>query len=229
MNRGRTDLRWRCVQVSSATVIRGWTRRRVVSELINAVGEATTRRGLIFPGDRRARRFGSFGEGTLIGFPTGTMYGEQWVHIGANTVLADHVTLSVGMVPGQEMVSDPVISIGDRCVIGRGNAIVGHFRIEIGDGVFTGMNVYITDQNHAYEDLHEPIGRQLPVESAVRIGSGSWIGSGVVILPGADIGEHVVVAANSVVRGCVPANSVVAGVPAKVVRYHDGEAWVRPD
>ena len=127
------------------------------------------------------------------------------------------------------MVSDPVVSIGDRCVIGRGNAIVGHFRIEIGDGVFTGMNVYITDQNHSYDDLSEPIGRQLPVESAVRIGSGSWIGSGVVILPGADIGEHVVVAANSVVRGRVPDNSVVAGVPAKVVRYHDGEAWVRPD
>ncbi len=163
----------------------------------------------------------------MIGFPTGTIYGEQWMRIGSHTVFADHVTLSVGMVPGQQMVSDPVITIGDRCVIGRGNAIVGHFRIDIGDGVFTGMNVYITDQNHTYDDLDTPIGRQMPVEDAVRIGSGSWIGSGAIILPGADIGEHVVVAANSVVRGVVPSRSVVAGVPAKVVRRHDGEAWTR--
>lgn len=165
----------------------------------------------------------------MIGFPTGTIYGERWIHVGEHTGFADHVTLSVGMVPGQEMVSDPVITIGDGCLIGRGNAIVGHYRIEIGDHVFTGMNVYVTDQNHAYDDLDVPIGRQEPVESGVRIGSGSWIGSGAIVLPGADIGEHVVVAANSVVRGVVPARTVVAGVPARVVRHHDGEAWTRTD
>ena len=213
--------------VTSAAVTKSWTGRRLLSEFINSVWEFVAKRGLIYPGDRRARRFGSFGEGTLIGFPTGTIYGERWMQIGRNTVVADHVTLSVGMVPGQQMVSDPVISIGDDCVIGRANAIVGHFRIEIGDGVFTGMNVYITDQNHSYDSLDVPIGRQLPVESAVRIGAGSWIGSGVVILPGSDIGEHVVVAANSVVRGHIPPNSVVAGVPARVVRHHDGDAWVK--
>jgi acetyltransferase-like isoleucine patch superfamily enzyme len=202
--------------------------RRPVSELINWMWERVTWRGIIFPGDRRARRFGAFGDGSLIGFPTGTIYGEKYMHVGSNTIFADHVTLSVGMIPGQEMVSDPVLSIGDDCVIGRGNAIVSHFRIDIGDGVYTGMNVYITDQNHTYDDIDTPIGRQHPVDEPVRIGSGSWIGSGAIILPGADIGEHVVVAANSVVRGTIPANSVVAGVPAKVVRQHDGEAWSRP-
>ena len=90
------------------------------------------------------------------------------------------------------------------------------------------MNVYVTDQNHGYEDIKKPIGVQDPHDDPVVIGSGSWIGSGAVILPGARIGEHCVVAANSVVRGEFQPNSVIAGVPAKVVRTHDGIKWIRP-
>ena len=125
------------------------------------------------------------------------------------------------------MVTDPVVRIGNGCLIGRGTAIVGHLSIDIGDDVFFGMNVYVTDQNHGYASVDEPIGRQLPTESPVRIGRGSWIGSGVVVLPGATIGDNVVVAANSVVRGELPDRSVAAGVPARVVRrYHDDAGWV---
>ena len=105
------------------------------------------------------------------------------------------------MAPGQEMPTDPVVRIGSRCVIGRGSHIVGHWSIEIGDDIQTGPYVYITDQNHSYEDPVEPIGRQWPTEAGVRIGSGSWLGANVIILPGAQIGEHVVVAAGAVVRG----------------------------
>ena len=130
------------------------------------------------------------------------------------------------MVLDQVMATDPVIRIGDGCLIGRGTAIIGHYDITIGDDVFTGMNVYITDQNHTYERLDQPIGRQDPRDEAVRIGAGTWIGSGAVILPGSDIGEHVVVAANAVVRGPVPDRCVVAGVPARIVRRHvDGQGW----
>ena len=88
----------------------------------------------------------------------------------------------------------------------------------IGDDVFTGPYVYITDQNHGYADPDEPIGRQLPRNAAVRIGSGSWLGAGAIVLPGACIGRNVVVAAGSVVRGTVPDRCVVAGVPARIVR-----------
>jgi acetyltransferase-like isoleucine patch superfamily enzyme len=102
------------------------------------------------------------------------------------------------------MPTDPVVRIGSRCIIGRGSHIVGHWSIEIGDDIQTGPYVYITDQNHSYEDPVEPIGRQWPTEAAVRIGSGSWLGANVIILPGAQIGEHVVVAAGAVVRGVIP-------------------------
>ena len=45
-----------------------------------------------------------------------------------------------------------MLRIGDRCVIGRGSHIVAHYSIVIGDDVFTGPYVYITDQNHGYAD-----------------------------------------------------------------------------
>jgi acetyltransferase-like isoleucine patch superfamily enzyme len=121
-----------------------------------------------------------------------------------------------------------VLRIGNRSIIGRGSHIVAHHSIRIGDDVFTGPYVYITDQNHGYADPEVPIGRQLPVNAAVSIGPGSWLGAGAVILPGAAIGRNVVVAAGSVVRGEVPDQCVVAGVPARVVReYVAGSGWSR--
>jgi len=199
------------------------------SVIVNWIHERVVRWGAIGTGHPRANRYGRFGDSSMIGFPTGTVYGERWMHIGSRTMIADHVTMSVGIAVDQQMVTNPVIRIGDDCLIGRYNAIIGHFSIDIADGVYTGMNVYITDQNHSYEGLDEIIGKQVPVEAPVRIGKGSWIGSGAVILPGSDIGEHVVVAANSVVRGTIPDRCVVAGVPARVVRQHDDEAgWVKP-
>ena len=195
--------------------------------VVRRTAAAASRVAAVGPNDRPARNFGRFGDGTHLGWPTGSMFGEQWIWIGCDTLIAPHVTLSAGMGPGQEMVTEPVVRIGDRCLIGRGTAIVGHLAIEIGDDVFTGMNVYITDQNHGYENLDQPIGVQTPSEEAVTIGSGSWIGSGAIILPGARIGAHVVVGANSVVRGVIPDHSVAVGVPARVVRHHDGTEWRR--
>ena len=182
----------------------------------------------IGPNDHAARFYKHFGRGSIINWPTGNMYGERWISIGEDTMIAADVTLSAGMLPNQEMMTDPVVIIGDRCLIGRGSAIVGHYRIDIGDDVFTGMNVYITDQNHGYEDPDTPIGIQDPQDDPVVIGDGSWIGSGAVVLPGARIGKQCVVAANSVVRGTFPSHSVLAGVPAKVVRAYDGTKWERP-
>ena len=139
------------------------------------------------------------------------------------------VTLSAGLMPGHDLGPEPVLRIGDRCVIGRGSHIVAHSSVDIGDDVFTGPYVYITDQNHGYADPDRPIGRQLPVNQAVSVGAGSWLGAGAIVLPGARIGRNVVVAAGSVVRGEVPDRSVVAGVPARVVRsYAATDGWSPP-
>jgi len=203
--------------------------RSTIGRMFRSLSASLNRASSIGPYDPPARRYKRFGQGSIINWPTGNMYGERWISIGDDTMIATHVTLSAGMVPGQQMMTDPVVIIGDRCLIGRGSAIVGHYRIDIGDDVYTGMNVYITDQNHGYEDISAPIGTQDPQDDPVVVGSGSWIGSGAVVLPGARLGEHCVVAANSVVRGEFPPYSVVAGVPAKLVRLHDGADWTRPE
>lgn len=180
--------------------------------------EWARRRGAIGPHTRTGRRFGAFGERSVICFPPAALVNVHYIHIGAHTMIGPDATLSAGMAEGQQCITNPVVSIGDRCVIGRASGIVGHLRIEIGDDVWTGHNVYVTDQNHDYRDLGRPIGTQSMAEQPVRIGDGSWIGYGSVILPGAQIGEHVVIAANSVVRGVIPPFSVAAGAPARVVK-----------
>lgn len=189
--------------------------------------ELLQRWAAIGPRTRRGRRFHSFGHKSVICWPPTTILNEAHIAIGAGTMIGPHVALSVGMVKDQEILHTPVVRIGDRCLIGRGSGIVAHFCIEIGDDVWTGHHVYITDQNHGYEDVSLPISRQSQPERAVRIGDRSWIGHGSVILPGVTIGHHVVVGANSVVTKDIPDYCVAVGAPARVVRrYVDGRGWV---
>jgi acetyltransferase-like isoleucine patch superfamily enzyme len=158
-----------------------------------------------------------------------TIFNEQYIHVGTNTLIGPDISLSAGMVPGQQCITNPVVTIGDRCLIGRGSGIVGHFSIEIGDDVWTGHNVYITDQNHGYEDVTRPISQQSQPERAVKIGDGSWLGYGSVVLPGVTIGEHCVIGANSVVTHDVPSFSVAVGVPARVIKQYVDGSWVTVD
>jgi acetyltransferase-like isoleucine patch superfamily enzyme len=186
--------------------------------------------GAVSPDDAAGRRFRSMGPHSCIAFPPGAVFGEHWITIGAGTLIGPSVTLSVGM-PGEPLdpAADPVVTIGARCNLGRGSSIVARCGIAIGDDVTTGPGVYITDHNHTYGLVDVPIAEQWPAAAPVRIGEGSWLGANVVVLPGADIGRHVVVAAGSVVRGVVPDHSVVAGVPARIVRRYDpADGWVPP-
>jgi acetyltransferase-like isoleucine patch superfamily enzyme len=174
------------------------------------------------PGGRAFRRFG---DGSIMAFPPGAVFGEGGIEVGEDTLIGQQVTLSAGTLPGQDLFELTLLTIGDRCVIGRGSHIVAHQSVAIGDDVWTGPYVYITDQNHGYEDPGTPIGGQFPVNRSVSIGAGSWLGAGAIILPGARIGRNVVVAAGAVVRGDVPDRCVVAGVPAKIVREHTEAGW----
>jgi len=192
--------------------------KRAAAELVQSGWELAVELGAIGPTTRRGRRFGAFGEHSVICFPANALFNEQYIHIGEGTMFGPQMTLSAGMVPGQSMVSDPVITVGDRCLFGKGSGIVGHLRIEIGDDVWTGHHVYITDQNHGFEDLTRPISEQVMPERPVSIGSGSWLGHGTVVLPGSSIGRHVVIGANSVVTQDIPPYSIAAGAPAKVLR-----------
>jgi serine acetyltransferase len=208
----------------------GQRRRAALGSLIRGTWRFAEQAGTITARSAAGQRFAAFGPSSLIAFPAGSVYGEKWIEVGDATMFAAHVTLCAGMAPGHDLGPDPVLRIGDRCVVGRGSHIVAHHSIEIGDDVFTGPYVYITDQNHGYEDPDTPIGAQWPVNSSVSIGAGTWLGTGAIILPGSVIGRNVVVAAGAVVRGKVPDRCMVAGVPARVVREHvPGVGWPRRD
>ncbi len=206
-----------------------WRLHLALVDLVHDRYDRFRRFAAIGPDTRRGRRFAKMGAGACISFPYSEIYGEQAMEIGAGTMIGAHITLSAGFAPGLDLGPEPVLRIGSNVVLGRGSHIVAHRSIEIGDDVFTGPYIYVTDQNHVYANPDRPIGRQWPTDDPVRIGAGSWLGTGVVVLPGADIGRNVVVAAGSVVRGTIPDRCVVAGVPAKVVRRWTAEdGWVPP-
>lgn len=176
-----------------------------------------------------AHRFAHFGTGSCLGWPTGAVFNERWIWIGDRVMIGPHTSLSAGMGPGHELGDEPVVRIGSRCSIGHGSHIIGHQCVEIGDLVYTGPRVYITDQNHTYADPDLPIGWQWPSNDPVRIGSGSWLGAGSVVLPGTSLGRNVTVAAGSIVRGTFPDHCVVAGAPARIVRQLDARGdWQPP-
>jgi acetyltransferase-like isoleucine patch superfamily enzyme len=200
---------------------------RLAGEVVQGTWERVVHYGAIGPRHRRARRFRQFGTGSMIAFPPTVIYGEGRIAIGEHTTIGPLASVTAGMPSQASEQGDAVITIGDRCMLGKGIGIIGHERIDIGDDIWTGHYVYVTDQNHGYEDLDLPIGVQMWSNEPVSIGSGSWLGHGAIVLPGAHVGRHVVVAGGAVVTaGKIPDNSVVAGVPARVVRRHEpGAGW----
>ncbi len=177
------------------------------------------RYGAIGPRHRRARAFAHFGAGSMISFPPTVVFGEGRISIGASTSIGPYASMSAGMPIHADARGEPIIVIGDRCTLGKGIGIVGHERIEIGDDIWTGHYCYISDQNHGYENLDEPIGTQMWHNDPVSIGSGSWLGHGAIVLPGAHVGQHTVIAAGAVVtKGTYPDNCILAGVPARIIK-----------
>ncbi|MEU1619556.1 acyltransferase [Streptomyces sp. NPDC005722] len=204
-------------------------RRRAVSRLVHRGWRWVQNAGAVSADRPGPLRFGRIGAGTRLAFPQGTIFGEEWIHLGECCIIGEQVTLTAGMMPGLDLGPDPVVRLGNGVVLGRGSHVIASRPVVFGDDVYCGPYVYVTSDNHSYDDPHEPIGRQWPRSAPVEIGSGSWLGAGAVILPGARIGRNVVVAAGAIVRGEVPDHCVVAGAPARVVRRWTPErGWEPP-
>lgn len=90
--------------------------------------------------------------------------------------------------------------------------------VEIGDDTIFGNYVSIHSENHNYSRQDLPIRLQGVNSKGIKIGKDCWIGAKVTILDGTEIGEGCIVAAGAVVRGKIPAYSIIAGVPAKVIK-----------
>ena len=120
-----------------------------------------------------------------MGFPTAVLYGEGHIYVGHRAPPSTRGSRwPPGYHPTQEGLPDRVLSIGDHSVIGMRSGIVAHESITIGDDVWFGQEIYVTDANHGYSDPATPPGKQLGAHTPVVIGDGCWIGHGSVILAG---------------------------------------------
>ena len=108
------------------------------------------------------------------------------------------------------------VIIGDHTRVGLHNTIIGP--VTIGSHVNLAQGITVTALNHNFEDTNKRIDEQGISTNPVIIEDDIWIGANAVILPGVTIGLHSVVAAGAVVTKDVPPHSLVAGVPAKVIK-----------
>ena len=116
----------------------------------------------------------------------------------------------------------PTIVIGDDCFIGSGCEFNVTTGIEIGNKVLIASGCRFVDHNHGIAP-GLPMGDQPGTAARISVENETWIGANAVILEGVSIGSGAVVAAGAVVTRPVPANAIVGGVPAKVLRYRGSE------
>ena len=110
------------------------------------------------------------------------------------------------------------IFVGENSLIGEYNVIRGQGGITIGDRVYTSPMVQIIAVDHVFDDRTRPFVDQGITARGITIEDDVWIGSGAVITDGVTVGRGAVVAAGAVVTRDVPQQTVVGGVPARVLR-----------
>lgn len=166
----------------------------------------------------------AIGKGTTICPPLTDLRGGEYISIGEYCTIGNDVELTAwDHYKGQTFT--PEIRIGNGCTIRKGSHITAINKIIIGDNLFSGPYVLITDNSHGsgcYEEAGiRPHDRLLQSKGPVVIGDNVWIGEKASIMPGVTIGDGAIIAANSVVTHGIPAYSVAAGCPAKVIKRMD--------
>jgi acetyltransferase-like isoleucine patch superfamily enzyme len=179
------------------------------------------------------------GKNTIIGRGL-TLRQPQYISIGKGTIIDDYVTLDVradsddsniGIEIGNHVLigrqsiivaKNGSIVLGDACNISSCCRIATQSSVRIGESVLIAAFVYIGPGNHRMDSLEHPIIEQdMEVRGGVKIGANAWIGTRATILDGVTIGENAVIGAHSLVMNDVPDGAIVAGTPAKVIRYRD--------
>ncbi len=160
-------------------------------------------------------RFHSWGPRSRVTYPMKVSC--PWaIQVGEGVKISEYAWLNV---KNRRTDGRASLIIGDNTYIGRFSHINACYDVVIEDYVLITHRVLISDEDHYYSDPHVPIRLQgSGFVGSVLLRSGCWIGTGAAILPGVTIGKNAVVGAGAVVTHDVPDATVVAGVPAKVIK-----------
>ena len=114
------------------------------------------------------------------------------------------------------------IRIGNNVTIGNRFSALSGAPINIGDDSLLASDILITSENHGIDpEISASYADNPLVVAPVNIGRGVWIGEKAIILPGAELGDKCVVAAGAVVIGSFPAYSMIAGIPARIIKKYN--------
>lgn len=141
------------------------------------------------------------------------------IDIGENTLIMHGSVLHVYNFRGMPQSG---ITIGKNCLVGEYSVIRGQGGVTIGDRVYTSPFTQILAVNHVFANPEIPFIEQGITAEGIVIEDDVWVGSGAIITDGVHIGKGAVVASGAVVTRDVPAHTVVAGIPAKVIKQIDG-------
>ena len=124
-----------------------------------------------------------------------------------------------------------LVEIGSKTVMGQECTITAYQHIRIGEQCVIADKAMFIDFDHGVVEVERPIRQQGIYKRDVEVGSNVWIGYGACVLRGVRVGDNSVIGTNSVVTKDVPANAVVGGIPARVLRMREAPErlrWERP-
>jgi acetyltransferase-like isoleucine patch superfamily enzyme len=167
------------------------------------------RRRYLHPTGRRLRTDGIafIGPGVVLQIgPTGRIELGRWSWVGHGTKIRCH---------------EGVVSIGAKTVLGQECTISAYQHVSIGRECVIADRVMLIDFDHGVVEVDRPIRLQGIYKRDVRVGNNVWIGYGACILRGVTVGDNAIIGTNAVVTSDVPANAIVGGAPARLIRMRE--------
>jgi len=156
-----------------------------------------------------------------------TLKGNNTIHkrVSINTFKFNNSILNITLARGASIKRDVILQgsgeiyLGEKSFIGSFSVVGSNESVRIGKNVMIAQGVSIRDTDHNFTDLDKPMINQGIVTAPIIVKDNVWIGYGAVITKGVTIESGAIIAANAVVTKDVPANAIVGGVPARILKY----------